>query len=210
MNTYETSEAAETKAQKPNAATAPAGKTRPQGNGSRHPADATDSLDLRQLLSVLVAARDGDFTVRLPSDMAGIEGKIADVFNEIMLTNQRMAEELERMSRVVGKEGKLSNRASFGARGGAWGEMESSVNTLVSDLAWPVAEITRSIDAVAKGDLTQDMSLEVEGRPLKGEFLRSAKIVNTMIGQVNLFTSEVTRVAHVKSAPRANSADRPR
>jgi hypothetical protein len=139
---------------------------------------------LRQLLRVLVAARDGDFATRLPTDITGIEGKIADVFNEIMLTNQRMAQELERMSRVVGKEGKLSKRASFGTRGGAWRDMESSVNTLVSDLVWPVAEITRSIDAVAKGDLTQGMSLEVEGRPLEGEFLRSAKIVNTMIGWV--------------------------
>jgi len=69
--------------------------------------------------------------------MTGIDGKIADVFNEIMRTNQRMAEELDRMSCVVGKEGKLSNRANFGAHGGAWGEMESSVNTLVSDLAGP-------------------------------------------------------------------------
>src|SRR5580693_7250820 len=195
MNDHKTSASVEAKPHKPNRAAPANGKSRQQGNGNRSRSDATTSLDLRELLSVLIAARDGDFTVRLPSDLTGIEGKIADVFNDIMLTNQRMAEELERMSRVVGKEGKLSNRAHFGARGGAWGEMESSVNTLVSDLTWPVAEITRSIDAVAKGDLTQDMSLEVEGRPLKGEFLRSAKIVNTMIGQLNLFTSEVTRVA---------------
>src|SRR6202050_214456 len=112
-----------------------------------------------------------------------------------MLSNQSIADELERMSRVVGREGRITKRANFGSRGGAWNEMESSVNNLVSDLVWPVAEITRSIDAVAKGDLTQGMSLEVEGRPLEGEFLRSAKIVNTMIGQLNLFTSEVTRVA---------------
>src|SRR5580698_1040795 len=195
MNVYGTSEQAEAEAQKPSPGTPGNGKTRQQTERRRSPSAAARSLDLHQLLCVLIAARDGDFTVRLPSDLTGIEGKIADVFNEIMLTNQRMAEELERMSRVVGKEGKLSNRAHFGARGGAWGEMESSVNTLVSDLTWPVAEITRSIDAVAKGDLTQDMGLEVEGRPLKGEFLRSAKIVNTMIGQLNLFTSEVTRVA---------------
>src|SRR5277367_2849523 len=195
MNDYETSEQAGTKAQKPTSATPANGKARPPGERNRSPSDAARALDLHQVLCVLISARDGDFTVRLPSALTGIEGKIADVFNEIMLTNQRMAEELERMSRVVGKEGKLSNRANFGARGGAWGEMESSVNTLVSDLVWPVAEITRSIDAVAKGDLTQGMSLEVEGRPLEGEFLRSAKIVNTMIGQLNLFTSEVTRVA---------------
>jgi HAMP domain-containing protein len=144
---------------------------------------------------VLLAARDGDFSARLPADVAGVEGKIADAFNEIMMSNQIMAQELERMGRVVGKEGKISKRASFGARGGAWRDMESSVNTLVTDLVLPVSEITRSIDAVAKGDLTQTMTLEVEGRTLEGEFLRSAKIVNTMIGQLNLFTSEVTRVA---------------
>src|SRR5277367_1622010 len=195
MNDYETSEQAGTKAQKPTSATPANGKARPPGERNRSPSDAARALDLHQVLCVLISARDGDFTVRLPSALTGIEGKIADVFNEIMLTNQRMAEELERMSRVVGKEGKLSNRANFGARGGAWGEMESSVNTLVTDLALPVSEITRSIDAVAKGDLTQTMTLEVEGRPLEGEFLRSAKIVNTMIGQLNLFTSEVTRVA---------------
>ena len=193
MNKVESPEGAEAKAQTPEPPAVPRTKTRIRRNGNH--AEQPDSLDLRVLLNVLIAARDGDFSARLPADMAGIEGKIADVFNEIMLTNQRMADELERMSRVVGKEGKLSSRANFSAHGGAWGEMETSVNTLVADLAWPVAEITRSIDAVAKGDLTQDMGLEVEGRPLKGEFLRSAKIVNTMIGQVNLFTSEVTRVS---------------
>ncbi len=195
MNTDERQPSARPKAEHLIAPVPSNGKARSKTSDSPILDDAPESLDLHRLLCVLIAARDGDFTARLPADLTGIEGKIADVFNEIMLTNQRMAEELERMSRVVGKEGKLSNRAHFGARGGAWGEMESSVNTLVSDLTWPVAEITRSIDAVAKGDLTRDMSLEVEGRPLKGEFLRSAKIVNTMIGQLNLFTSEVTRVA---------------
>src|SRR6202453_1877812 len=175
--------------------------TSQSANGKSRVKDEADhgegmmGLNLREMLRALIAARDGDFAARLPSDVPGIEGKIADVFNEIMLSNQRMARELERMSQVVGREGKLSKRANFGARGGAWREMESSINALVSDLVWPVAEITRSIDAVAKGDLTQGMSLEVEGRPLEGEFLRSAKIVNTMIGQLNLFTSEVTRVA---------------
>src|SRR5580658_4659374 len=194
MNNSNASELADTK-QDPSPETPANGKSGHSRGGRRSAVDSADGLDPRQLLRVLTAARDGDFSARLPADMTGIEGKIADVFNEIMLTNQRMADELERMSRVVGKDGKLSERANFGKHGGAWSEMESSVNTLVSDLAWPVAEITRSIDAVAKGELTRDMSLEGEGRPLKGEFLRSAKIVNTMIGQLNLFTSEVTRVA---------------
>ncbi len=194
MNTTKTSEAALAKTRK-NAAPLSNGKRRQPADEPARTLSVDGSLDLRQLLRALTAAREGNFSVRLESNHAGIEGKIADVFNDIMLSNQSMADELERMSRVVGREGKLTKRANFGTRGGAWNEMENSVNNLVSDLVWPVAEITRSIDAVAKGDLTQGMSLEVEGRPLEGEFLRSAKIVNTMIGQLNLFTSEVTRVA---------------
>jgi HAMP domain-containing protein/CheY-like chemotaxis protein/signal transduction histidine kinase len=73
--------------------------------------------------------------------------------------------------------------------------MESSVNTLIDDLLWPTAEVTRTIAAVAKGDLSRTMRLDVDGRPLQGEFLRSATIVNTMIEQMSVFTSEVTRVA---------------
>src|SRR5439155_22894945 len=149
----------------------------------------------RQLLRALFAARNGDFSVRLPADWIGVDGKIADAFNDIMVANETMARELERVSRVVGKEGKIGQRASFSSSRGAWRRMEESVNTLVSDLVWPVSEFTRTIGAVAKGDLTQVMSLEVDGRPLQGEFLRSAKICNTMIKQLGVFTSEVTRVA---------------
>src|SRR5665213_29581 len=195
MNTNKTSEPSVIKTPKPGSRLPANGKGAEAAVAEIPETQPLAALDARQLLRVLLCARDGDFSVRLAADIPGIDGKIADVFNEIMLTNQRMAVELERMSRVVGKEGKISKRANFGSRGGAWREMETSVNTLVSDLVWPVSEFTRSIDAVAKGDLTQTMSLEVEGRPLEGEFLRSAKIVNTMIGQLNLFTSEVTRVA---------------
>ena len=87
--------------------------------------------------------------------------------------------------------------------------MEGSVNTLIDDLLWPTTEVTRAIAAVAKGDLSQTMSLEVDGRPLEGEFLRSASIVNAMIEQMSAFTSEVTRVA-ARWAPRASSAARRR
>ena len=99
------------------------------------------------------------------------------------------------MGQIVGKDGKTRHRMSSERRSGAWGAMEHSVNTLIDDLLWPTTEVTRTIAAVAKGDLQQTMSLEVDGRPLKGEFLRSATIVNTMIEQMSAFTSEVTRVA---------------
>src|ERR1700733_6326252 len=153
------------------------------------------SLDLRSLLRALQSVRDGDFSVRLASDQTGLAGKVADTFNEIVSSNERLARELERAGQIVGKDGKTPHRMSTDRRSGAWGAMESSVNTLIDDLLWPTAEVTRTISAVAKGDLQQAMSLEVDGRPLKGEFLRSATIVNTMIEQMSAFTSEVTRVA---------------
>src|SRR5579863_7518196 len=152
-------------------------------------------LDQRMLLRVLHAVRDGDFSVRLPSDKTGLAGKIADTFNEIVTSNERLAGELERAGQIVGKDCKTRHRMSSDRRSGAWGAMEDSVNTLIDDLLWPITEVTRTISAVAKGDLQQTMSLEVNGRPLKGEFLRSATIVNTMIEQMSAFTSEVTRVA---------------
>src|SRR5207249_5275153 len=95
----------------------------------------------------------------------------------------------------VGREGKTRHRVKFGLARGAWGEMEQSVNTLIDDLLRPTAEVTRAIAAVAQGDLLQTVRLDVDGRPLEGEFLRSATIVNTMIQQLGVFTSEVTRVA---------------
>src|SRR5882724_10475359 len=153
------------------------------------------SSELRVLLSGLQAMRDGDFSVRLPGDWTGLEGKIADTFNEIVGANQQMAQELKRLGQVVGKEGKTRERTRFDRSQGAWGEMEVSVNTLIDDLLRPTTEVTRAIAAVAQGNLTQTVRLDVDGRPLEGEFLRSATIVNTMIQQLGVFTAEVTRVA---------------
>ncbi len=153
------------------------------------------SLDLTVILTSLQCMRDGDFTVRLPGTWIGLAGKVADTFNEIVAANQHMAQELKRVGHVVGKEGKTRERTRFHESRGAWGEMEVSVNTLVEDLLRPTAEVTRAIAAVAQGDLTQTVRLDVDGRPLEGEFLRSANLVNTMIQQVGVFTAEVTRVA---------------
>jgi len=163
----------------------------PKTNGS----DAGTNLDLRELLRALQAVRDGDFSVRLPSDLTGLTGKIADTFNEIVVSNQHMTDELERAGQIVGKEGKTRHRMTVNRRGGAWGAMEGSVNTLIDDLLWPTTEVTSAISAVAKGDLSQTMPMEVDGHALEGEFLRSATVVNAMIQQMSVFTSEVTRVA---------------
>src|SRR3977135_1335259 len=152
-----------------------------------------DSLE--DLLHALQAMRSGDFSVRMTGDHLGIEGKIADTFNEIVAANQRMAQQLERVGQVVGREGKTRQRVKFGLASGSWADMEGSVNTLIDDLLWPTREVTRAVAAVAQGDLLQTVQLDVHGRPLGGEFLQSATIVNTMIKQLGVFTSEVTRVA---------------
>src|ERR1700709_757356 len=162
-------------------------KRKPVKNGSFDP--------LQDLLHALQAMRGGDFSVRMTGDHLGIEGKIADTFNEIVAANQRMAQQLERVGQVVGREGKTRQRVKFGLASGSWADMEGSVNTLIDDLLWPTREVTRAVAAVAQGDLLQTVQLDVDGRPLGGEFLQSANIVNTMIKQLSVFTSEVTRVA---------------
>ncbi|HET7812435.1 MAG TPA: HAMP domain-containing protein, partial [Steroidobacteraceae bacterium] len=170
-------------------------KLKLDNNGRDGHAPATGEFDLKKLLRALQSVRDGDFSVRLATDQTGLAGKIADTFNELVSCNQHLCRELERAGQMVGKEGKTRFRVTSERRNGAWGAMESSVNTLIDDLLWPTAEVTRTITAVAKGDLTQGMALEADGRPLKGEFLRSATVVNEMIARMGVFTSEVTRVA---------------
>ncbi|WJR80463.1 HAMP domain-containing protein [Bradyrhizobium sp. NP1] len=159
-------------------------------NGSGDPPDSR-----QELLHALQAMRSGDFSVRMSGDQLGIDGKIADTFNEIIAANERMAQQLERVGQVVGREGKTRQRVRFGLASGSWADMENSVNTLIDDLLWPTREVTRAVAAVAQGDLLQTVKLDVDGRPLGGEFLQSANIVNTMIKQLSVFTSEVTRVA---------------
>jgi HAMP domain-containing protein/CheY-like chemotaxis protein/signal transduction histidine kinase len=166
-----------------------------QGNGNSTIVAESASADLGMILASLHAVRNGDFSVRLPGAWTGLPGKIADAFNEIVSANQQMASELKRIGQTVGKEGRTRERARFHESRGAWGEMEVSVNTLVEDLLRPTAEVTHAIAAVAQGNLTQTVRLEVDGRPLEGEFLRSANLVNTMIEQLGIFTAEVTRVA---------------
>jgi HAMP domain-containing protein/Tfp pilus assembly protein PilF len=166
-------------------------RTRP-ANGSRLNGD---ELDAKELLAALLAFKRGDFSARLPDDWTGVAGKVADTFNDVITINQRMTQELERIGRVVGKEGRITQRASLGDMSDSWAEAVASVNNLIGDLVRPTSEMARVIGAVAKGDLSKTMATEVEGRQLEGAFLRTAKIVNTMVDQLGTFASEVTRVA---------------
>ncbi|MYM66898.1 response regulator [Pseudoduganella sp. FT55W] len=157
--------------------------------------DMGEQLDAKLLLSTLMALKKGDFSVRMPSDWVGMAGKIADTLNDIIDTKSRMVREVTEVSRVVGREGRLTQRAEMPNTVGGWATIISSVNTLIDDLVRPTSEMARVIGAVAKGDLSQTMSLEVDGHPLKGQYLRAAMTANTMVEQLSSFSSEVTRVA---------------
>ncbi len=161
-----------------------------QGNGG-------DAIDSKVALRVLASVQRGDFSVRMPTDWSGSAGKVAAAINDIIESNQRLEREIRRLSRNVGKEGQVK-RAAVGHSGGAWAATLHAVNDLVEDLAQPNTEIARVIGAVANGDLSQTMALEIDGRPLQGQFLTTAKTVNTMVGQLNAFASEVTRVARAQ------------
>src|SRR5215471_6984946 len=154
-----------------------------------------DELDKRELLKVLTSLRRGDFSARMSIPQNGIDRKIVEALNDVIELNERMARELGRISNAVGKEGRINQRANLGNQGGGWAACVDSVNGLIGDVVQPSTEVARVIGAVAKGDLLQTMGLEVDGRPLKGEFLRTARVVNTMVGRLNAFASEVTRVA---------------
>ncbi|TMF44122.1 MAG: response regulator [Chloroflexi bacterium] len=157
-------------------------------------ATATESTDHRVMLRVLTAVKRGDFTVRMPLTSTGPAGKVAIAINDIIESNQRLERELKRLSKHVGKEGQVKH-ASIGDAGGAWAATLDSINDLIEDVVRPNSEMARVINAVAKGDLTQTMSTNIDGRRLQGQFLETARIVNTMVNQLRAFSLEVTRVA---------------
>jgi HAMP domain-containing protein len=152
-------------------------------------------VDLGHLLGALRALKRGDFTVRLSFDHTGIAGEVAEAFNDVAELMDRSTHELERISRVVGKEGKITHRASLPGAGGGWAASSEFVNSLIGNLVQPTVEVARVIGAVARGDLSQRMALDIEGRPLEGDFVRMGTTVNTMVDQLGSFASEVTRVA---------------
>ncbi len=154
-----------------------------------------EELDLKLILQTLMALKKGDFSARMPSDWSGVSGKIADTLNDIIETNERIVKSVTEVSRVVGREGRLTQRAPVTNVSGGWATIISAVNTLIDDLVRPTTEMARVIGAVAKGDLSQTMALEVDGHPLKGQYLRAATTANTMVEQLLSFSSEVTRVA---------------
>jgi HAMP domain-containing protein/signal transduction histidine kinase/CheY-like chemotaxis protein len=155
----------------------------------------SDILDDRELLNVLTEVRNGNFTVRMPIDKVGVSGKICDMLNDIISLNERMILEFTKAGNTIGKQGKLTQRIEVPNSKGSWSTGIDSLNSLISDLVHPTIEIAHVISSVAKGNLSQEMPLEIGGHALQGEFARIAKEVNDMVKQLNLFSMEVTRVA---------------
>ncbi|MFF1924301.1 HAMP domain-containing protein [Streptomyces sp. NPDC058221] len=159
-----------------------------------------DAAALNRLLAGLVAMRDGNFRRRLTVSGEGVMAEVAAVFNEVADRNVHLTGELARVRRVVGREGKLTERLETGACEGSWAAAIDASNELVDDLARPVSEVGRVLSAVADGDLEQRMELRSHTtdetvRPLRGEFLKVARTVNNLVDQLSAFTEQVTRVA---------------
>jgi signal transduction histidine kinase/DNA-binding response OmpR family regulator/HAMP domain-containing protein len=157
--------------------------------------DTTSSLERGDILKALRLLKRGDFSVRMPMDLAGIDGEIATAFNDVVELNDSMTREFARLREMIGREGRISERARLNTASGSWSQCIDSVNGLVGEMAYPVSEVARVIGAVANGNLSQSMNLEVDGRPMRGEYLRISTVVNTMVDQLASFASEVTRVA---------------
>ncbi|MFF7886988.1 HAMP domain-containing protein [Streptomyces sp. NPDC007896] len=172
-------------------------------NNRRTPRNGTTEVDtaaLNRLLTALVSMRDGNFRKRLTVSGDGVMSEIAAVFNEVADRNLHLTGELSRVRRVVGREGKLTERLESGACEGSWGAAIDASNALVDDLVRPVSEVGRVLSAVAEGDLSPRMELRAQaadgnGHPLRGEFLKVGRTVNNLVDQLSTFTDEVTRVA---------------
>ena len=159
-------------------------------------AEFSDELDNRELLKVLTEVKQGNFSVRMPVDKIGLSGKICDTFNEILSLNEALVEELSQAKDTIGKQGHLNHRVALPRYAkGSWASSVDSINSLISDLVHPTIEIAHVISSVAKGNLSQQMSLKIGNHVLQGEFANIAAEVNDMVKQLNLFSMEVTRVA---------------
>ena len=148
----------------------------------------TDTVDAKVLLGVLAQVKGGDFTARMPLEWTGVAGKVADGLNDVIIANEALGAELARVSRVVGKQGELSQRVVLGGWTQSWSGSVESVNSLIDALVRPTTEMQRVIGAVADGDLSKKVSADV-----RGEMLDLKNTINAMVDQLNRFVSELTQ-----------------
>src|ERR1700759_11425 len=140
------------------------------GNGKNHV--SSEQEDYKMILHVLTEVKKGNFKVRMPIDKYGVQGKVYDTLNDIISLNEQMMLEFTRAGNIIGKEGKLTQRIESPSAKGSWGTGVDSLNSLISDLVHPTIEIAHGFSSVAKGNLSEQMPLEIGGHNLKGEFAR--------------------------------------
>ncbi|GGL38192.1 histidine kinase [Planomonospora parontospora subsp. antibiotica] len=153
-------------------------------------ASGVDELDLRRLLAGLTAVRDGDFGTRLPGEGDGLLQEIATVFNGMVDQLSLFTSEVTRVAREVGTEGQLGGQADVPGVSGTWKDLTDSVNAMAGNLTGQVRSIAQVTTAVAKGDLSQKITVDA-----RGEILELKNTINTMVDQLSSFADEVTRVA---------------
>jgi len=158
-------------------------------------APTIDEASLEEIVHALGAACEGNFSVRLPARRRDVVGELQARVNELVGQNRRMTKELARVARVIGRDGRMTERAVLPGLYGEWADSIESVNALIDDLVRPTTEVARVITAVAAGDLSQKMALTIEGQPVRGEFHRIGTTVNAMVDQLSSFADETTRVA---------------
>src|SRR5436305_7632907 len=168
---------------KPNGARRKAadGATAPPRNGRA----LLDDPAVARLEHAMHAAAGGDFSVRLPARRKDDIGRLESAYNQMAARNAALEAELVRVAEIIGREGRMTERARLHGARGAWQSSIDSVNGLIDDLVRPTTEVARVIEAVAEGDLNQKMALEIEGRPVKGEFARIGTTVNSMVDQLS-------------------------
>ncbi|NUP61977.1 MAG: HAMP domain-containing protein [Nonomuraea sp.] len=164
-------------------------RTSGRGKRARGPGEVGES-ELRQLLGGLTAVRDGDFRTRLPEDADGLLGEIASVFNGMVDQLSLFTSEVTRVAREVGTDGRLGGQADVPAVSGTWKDLTESVNAMAGNLTDQVRSIAQVTTAVARGDLSQKITVHA-----RGEILELKNTVNTMVDQLSSFADEVTRVA---------------
>jgi methyl-accepting chemotaxis protein len=146
------------------------------------------------LLDALQSVNNGDLTIRLSFDDGDGLSEVAEAFNQLVASNESFANSIASLSTSVGEDGKLGQRLSNSSISG-WDDSVNAINLLIDNLTQPTMEAERVLGAIARGDLSQKMSLENNGKSLNGELLRVATIVNSIVEQLNSFATEVIQMA---------------
>ena len=161
--------------------------------------DLTDSVNsmagnltaqVRNIAEVATAIADGDLSRKITVDVRGEILQLKETLNTMVDQLNRFAGEVTRVAREVGTEGQLGGQANVPGVAGTWKDLTDNVNSMAGNLTAQVRNIAEVTTAVARGDLSRKITVDV-----KGEILELKNTINTMVDQLNAFASEVTRVA---------------